>query len=106
MIKSTFMTENTGGIEIGRSEISDETYPPCMDSCNYNLLQLGSIEKGEGLVGPVCRVRSAHEWIYSSRSRREDASIVHSNAKPTPILLELYPVILFIPCLCIHFVHA
>jgi len=63
----------------GTSEINDEF--SCIDSCNYNLLLLGSIEKGEGLVGPVCRVRSAREWIYSSRSRREDASIVHSNGQ-------------------------
>lgn len=87
------------------SEISYDTYPPCMDSCNYNLLQLGSIEKGEGLVGPVCRVRSAREWI-SSRSRREDVSIVHSNAKPTPILhgiiyrYIIYTALMCIFCLC------
>jgi len=56
-----------------RSEINDKS--SCIDSCNYNLLLLGSIEKGEGLVGPVCHVRSACEWIYSSHSRREDVSV-------------------------------
>jgi len=71
-------------------------------------LLLGSIEKGEGLVGPVCRVRSACEWIYSSRSRREDASVVHSNGQAyAHLYMELYTVTLFIPWLDIHIVaHA